>query len=212
VTAFSAFYRYLMPLVRTVAEPAADNALRQAASDFCEQTNIWVSEFDPISVSAGVADYDLETDTGVAVSQILSVAFNGRVLQPKSVDELDAMYPTSYWPTLSGGPSAYVQITDDSIRLVPTPDTSVSSSLYIRAALFPDNSATSLPASLYSRYANEIAFGAASKLMLEEGREYYDPKMSAFFGQKFAAAIQMAANRSNRSRSRAPLRVQYVRL
>lgn len=212
MTAFSSFYRYLMPLVRTVAEPAADNALRQAASDFCEQTNIWVENLDPISAVANVSEYDLESPTGSAVALVQSVSFDGRVLRPRAMDELDKLYPNAYWPELVGVPVIYTQVTDNAIQLVPTPQASVTNGIRIRASLFPDNTATSLPDLLYSRYANEIATGAAAKLMGEQGREYYDPNMAVVYGRKFASAITQANARTLRSRTRASLRVAHVRL
>lgn len=211
MTAFSSFYRYLLPLVRTVAEPAADNALRQAASDFCEQTNIWISELDPISVTAGVADYDLETDTGSAVAQVQSVGYDGRIIKPRSLDELDKLYPATYWPDLVGMPVLYTQVADSTIRLFPKPEMSVANALRVRVSLFPDNTATSLPDVLYSRYANEIAIGAASKLMMEQGREYFDPNSAVLYARKFAAAINRASARTLQSRTRTSLHVAFVR-
>jgi hypothetical protein len=199
-------------LVRTVAEPAADNALRQAASDFCEQTNIWVENLDPISAVAGISEYDLESATGSAVAQVQSVSFDGRLLRPRAMDELDKLYANSYWPGLVGVPVVYTQVTDSTIQLVPTPQASVANAIRVRASLFPDNTATSLPDLLYSRYANEIAVGAAAKLMGEQGREYYDPNMSVVYSRKFVAAINQANARTLRSRTRASLRVAQVRI
>jgi hypothetical protein len=211
VKPLTAFLRFVYPLARTVAEPAALSALRQAASDFCERSGYWVEELDRLSALAGVAEYDLDPPPQASLLQVMSVSLDGARLHPRSLDELDKIY-VGDWMDLRGGPMFYTQFTERVLRLVPTPDKTVRNGLRVVAALAPSIDADSVPEDLYERFAQDIAYGAAARLLKEGGREYFNPELSMLYERKFLQAASTAKINANRSRVRAPLRVRMVRI
>jgi hypothetical protein len=206
------FLRFVYPLARTVSEPAALNALQQAASDFCERTGYWVEELDVIPVVGGVAEYELELPPQSSLVQIAAVAFNGAILHPRTMDDLDKMYVGVDWMTARGTPRYYTQFTNELVRLVPVPDTRMNKALRVRATLAPSIDADEVPTELYERFGQDIAYGAASRLLREGGREYFNPELSVLYEQRFLQAVSTAKLNSTRSRVRAPLRVMMQRL
>ena len=210
MTPLTDFLRFVYPLARTVSEPAALSALQQAASDFCERSGYWVEELDRITATPRLAEYDIEVPAQSSLLHLLNVDLDGARLLPRSMDELDKMYAGADWMEVSGQPTFYTQFNDQALRLVPIPVK--KGRLRIRAALTPSLNADSVPDDLYERFAQDVAYGAAARLLREGGREYFNPQLSLLYEQRFLQATSTAKIAANRSRVRAPLRVNMVRV
>ena len=212
MTSLTEFLRFLFPLVPSASEPSAINALRQAAIDLCTTSSMWVVELDPMTAIAGVAEYELEMPSSTRLNLVMSASYDGRIIKPRSHDELDKMYVAEDWLEVTGTPTYYTQFDDVSIRLVPYPNVTLANGIKVRVTLTPTMDATEVLDELFSGFARDIAYGAAATLLSEQDREYSDKNKSAMYARMFKSAIDSATIMANRSRVRAPLRVRYVRM
>lgn len=186
------------------SDPMAEAAIRNAAIEFCNQSWIWRYLPDAIDIVAGEGAYDLEPEFGADVAAVLSCAVDGGALTAASTDDLDRM--DARWQTLSGSARYYTQTDTASILMVPRPERDIAGGLVIVLALQPRRSAAAFPAWIADQYAESIAAGALSRLMLMPGREWADAQAGAIHMAHFKSAISGARTTAVGGLSRATTR------
>lgn len=159
----SATIASLLPRFRLMApllpEPVATFALREAAIEFCRQTEVVTEVLPSISVAIGDATYSLATTAdptntrGVAA---LNVWLDGAELTPITASELAEEFGD--WTDDTGAPTRYMQFTEGELRLYPIP-TAVGT-LTVRAATAPTTGATTVDNVLADRWWKAVVAGA----------------------------------------------------
>lgn len=202
---YSDLLRDVLPhLENGPSDPLAEAMLRSAVIEFCNQSWVWRYIPDPIGITAGEGAYDLEPPTGADVAAVLSCNIDGNEILPASTDDLSDMY--ARWQTLSGTTRHYTQTDTDSILLVPKPKFNIAGGLMMVLALQPSRSSTSFPDWIADQYAESLASGALSRLMLMPGKAWSDGQTGLFHKDKFHSAIQAAKTSGARGLGRAPVR------
>lgn len=167
MAAFDSFYSLILPWVPAASGPAIDNALRQAAIDFCRETWIWQATSDRVGVLAGVNVYDIESPNGAVPVKVLSMTIDGIPVEPRAPDELDMAYVE--WSEKSAyQPAYFTQTQPDQFILVNKPNTSRPDALAYRAAYRPSEVAPTLPDVLLAFHARAVADGALAILCTEK--------------------------------------------
>jgi len=207
---YSTFYPYLIPLVPHVADPVAEQAIRDACIEFCKGSMIWREPIDPISSIAGEAVYEFDIPTGAALAHIVDLYYDARYLWKKSVSEIAAKYSRD-WMQRSGTPIAYTMLNSDEITLVPNPDKSLPNALTGVLALAPSRKSTTVNDYVYEDYAEEIARGAASKLMAIPNQQWSDLKTALMYRKQFVSDIANARGHVNQAHMQAPISVHLRR-
>jgi hypothetical protein len=157
-------------------EPLAQQALVDAAINFCEVTQTVVTDLDPVNVRAGVRNYELDLPSQSQLSQISRVWYKGRRLG--AVPAIDA----NDVEALSGEPVYYYSTSVDELlvlTLYPMPAEDAAGELQVRATTKPTRSATSLPNVLYNRWAETIVNAALERLHSMPGMAFTDPAKAA---------------------------------
>lgn len=206
MTAFNQFYRLIKPYADGVAGPAMDNALRQAAIRFCQETCAWQQISCPTPVTAGISTYDIDIPTDAEIVKLMHMTYDKRQIDPKAIDDLDAQYAD--WTTVTGVPACYTQLTPEQYLLVPIPSETVAQALSYRAAYKPSQGAMALPDILYRQYANTIARGALALLLMESNRGYFSAQEALRYQALFDADIDDAKIAVARSFTRAAKRTR----
>lgn len=188
MTDFASFYSLIKPYADGVAGPAMDNALRQAAIRFCQQTCAWQVISSLVNVTAGVNTYDVDIPGEAEIVKIMRLAYDKRPIDPQSLDDLDMKYAD--WTAETGTPACYTQLTPEQIILVPMPSSTVPLAMSYRAAYKPSQGASTLPDILYRQYAIAIARGALSLLLMESNRGYYSPQEALRYEALFETDIE----------------------
>lgn len=203
---FSDFYRFITPYAPGVASPSMDSALRNAAVEFCERTRVWQEYGPATSVTADVGTYDVDAPFGAEPVKIMSMAYDGRPLSPKTVDELDMQYAD--WQSDTGTPGMFTQILPTEFMLVPVPAQDGVDLLKYRAAYKPSITADTLPDILLAQYARDMAHGALAQLLLEADAPYTNPSMAAAYATMFENKIQEVNIHVAKALGRAPIRAR----
>ncbi|MES2320007.1 MAG: hypothetical protein V4631_21205 [Pseudomonadota bacterium] len=186
------------------SDPLTESALKNAVIEFCRDSWVWRHFPDPLDVDAGEASYQLEPAAGADVAALLSCAYDGAPITPKSTDDLDAIVPD--WQSVAGTVKYFTQIDSESVMLAPLPVESLAQGLVMVLALQPKRSAISFPKWISSQYMEALASGALARLMSMPDKPWTDQKGAALHGERFRNAVSAAKASGVRGLSRAVVR------
>ena len=195
---FSSFKKRIMPRVPGAAEPTVNDAIREAAIEFCRRTRMWREE-DTFQV-----DDDSEliaVPYGAVLHEIESARFNGYPLEPVTLSWLEDNVPQ--WRTQSGGGKWITQLRPDTVRVVPTGPGTLDLSLFLVPA--PDTD--QLPDFLADHYVRCIADGALADL-LAMPYDYANPGLASYHAERFERRLSELFNQNLRGQQRASVRVR----
>lgn len=178
---WAALYPWLMPSVRGVSAPQADQELRTAAQEFCERTRAWLQWLDPIALT-GAASYVLALPAGAMVHQLERATLGGVPVELPNWRGFDV-------DTADNQAQGRGFTTADRITVVPVATYAAGQVLKLQAVLKPSGSATTLPDAMAAQFGRFIAEGAKARLMLLAGREYSNPALAGVAQDAFEQAI-----------------------
>lgn len=186
----SQFFPRLMPYVVGCPEPLAQQALLDAAIEFCTKSNAVSVMLDPVTTISGIATYEIDTPSQTGVSAVLKLWHDGNLILPLPFEQA-----TSLFNNPNGSPRFFFgQYVDEAfcVTLLPTPDKTVANGLRMRAALTPTRSATQVHDILYDRYADAIVQGAISTLCAVPDQPFTDLPQAAAAAMRFRAEANLA--------------------
>lgn len=175
----SAFFPRLLPSVIGCPEPLAQQALLDSAIEFCGRSLAVTTTLDAVTLTAGIASFEVETPTNTTIAQVLNLWYDGRELDAAPYSEATAI------ASADGEPRYYYGEDIDevfNITLMPAPDRTVRSGVIVRAALKPTRSATTVHNILFERYAPAIVDGAMAILMAIPDQSYSNEQKALVLG------------------------------
>jgi len=137
--------KYVVPELPEVSGPLLDRVIRDKVIHFCNETEFWVFQLQPISVSTSVVDYFMLTELGddVQVNKITSVELEGTRLEPGR---------------------DYILNNKTTIRLTAEPTADVVSALKIRVSLRPARDKNMIDERIFDDYYDAWRYGVISDL------------------------------------------------
>lgn len=196
MAALSALYPYVVPQFSTVPEPAIDRAIIDGAIQFCRDSLVWQETTDPISVVAGVAEYDVEPASNAEPIRVLAAV--------KARTHLDRALLAGSDINQVGEATGFVQPTPRIIRLVSAPEEGAS--IVLRVALEPKDTATTLDDSLVRYWKEPIAAAARQRLALTYG----DINQAQIAEQQYQAWLNRAKAQAQVGAHRGRLRTRPI--
>lgn len=190
MTAWSAFFPYIQPLVPSCPEPSIEHAVRAACIEFCDQTHFLTDELDQITFSADENTYEVDVPTGYVLSQPVVLFADGLMLVRKAPHELEQLFARLDWQEITGQPSYFTMFNTTEIVLSPTPDS--SGTVTGRIAFTPSRTATTIDQQVFESYAEVIASGALAAIYMHPDQPYTSAAMSMANRAKFDAGIANA--------------------
>jgi len=165
----SDFLSRVMPSVPGCPQPLAEQAIRDAAIAFCEDSLALRERLIPFTTIRGVAEYSLiPEDSDTQVARVIDIYLDGTRLSPcvsappAPSDSLSA--PTAYYTTRVG--SAF------QVALSSTPDKEYT--VVAEVALRPTRSASTLDDDLLDLWADAVTAGAIGRLSSVPGEPFTD--------------------------------------
>lgn len=191
-------------------------ALRRAARDLCVRSGVW-RNWITVSAVAEVRAYSLSSQWDAEIDSVQEVYIDGSPVI-KSGYRLDEGYKLvfldGYQPTAATGVSdfsnASTYAVNDKVRYsakfwkcVVAVGTAGAwdeddwreddeTGIWVRCVLRPSFNAEELPEWIMEQYAKGIASGAASLLLSQRGRPWYDPQQSAKAESDFYSVVNRA--------------------
>ena len=193
----SAFFSRVLPHVLGCPEPTAEQAVLDAAIDFCERTLVVQHDLAPVSLVRGRADYALTPPVSTEVAQVMSAWINGNRLHP--VARKHYGQKSSY----EGIPASFVSLVraeTAGLQLLPTPNEDLADALVVRVALRPTRSAVELPDVLLNEWADAVVAGALYRLHDVPAQPYTNEAKALSYMQRFYLHCTRAKAEANRGR------------
>lgn len=198
-----AFLPYVGLHCMGVPEPSMVHEIRATAILFCERSRIWKA-LHTLNVRANRADYEIPVEDEAVVVAIEEAIFQGNRLPPEALDVLKEQWRD--WMTQTGTPLCFTQMDPDSLKLVPKPVADLTKGLSLRVSYKPDRTARNVPDWLFQQYAETIAHGAIGRLVGTRAFECFNPELSNYYLQLFAAGVNRALHEADKSFTRTPRR------
>ncbi len=208
------FMSRLLPLVPGCPYPTAEQALRDSAIEFCEETHVVQVVTDPVSLVPDVQIYDLDIPSQTEVSRVIKVWSGTRILtqvEPVLVDS-PLLYnnPVGGEYAATGNPRVVTVSQEGTVTLYPTPDTRAAANelLTARVAIRPTRAATQVHDTLYTSWAEAVVAGAAFRLAGIPGAAFSDSALVTESHSRFRYFINRARIEANRGRLVGPAAVR----
>lgn len=185
------FERFVLPLVEGAPAPAVEDAILDAAVEFCTRTRLLRVFLDPLTLVPGTTEYEL--DPPEADTQIVDVTAawlpEGQI-DPATRPELEELFPDG-WAWRQAGTTAEVSRfycrLPGFIQLVPALTVKAPRALRLEVAYAPTRTARELADVLLNRYAEQLASGALARLHQHKAG-YADPSRAAAYLTAFDRA------------------------
>ncbi|AEZ50870.1 hypothetical protein DC1_00052 [Burkholderia phage DC1] len=199
------FLTKVLPFAPGCPEPTAFEHIRAAARDFCETTRLW--RFDD-TFELGDDPNVMCTPQDAVIHEIERCDFNGKKLDPASLDWLDDRYPdwrseTQLW---TGQPQFFTQVCPDTVRVVPAPLEQGSVKVWLR--LKPSEDCEQLPDFLFREHGTLISWGALGSILMLPNQTFSNPNQAVFFQGKFDNALGRKSKLQAAGQQRAPVRTK----
>jgi hypothetical protein len=154
----SAFYPELARLYPDAPWLTFDRALNVAARTLCRIGMVWRADLDPLSWMEGISHYALFPPVRSRVVQILTMGG----LEPRTPQQLAAL--NREWRGQTGKPGYYYPLSNDEIRVYPTPADDETDAVTPRVALMPTTESTTLSDDYAWTYERLLVEGAIAHL------------------------------------------------
>ncbi|WP_086931611.1 hypothetical protein [Agarilytica rhodophyticola] len=181
----------LYPTIRRYAPNVLNrlmlDALQRAHHKFCQSTGAYkVTRL--LSTQTGQSDYDLNLPDKTTVEEILSVREENTDNFVSICHDKSELRQTRK----SKKPDNIVIFDYNEVRFEPVPDNEYRFVLDLQ--LLPQLDATEMDSTIYQKYGDGIAYGAAADLLLMPAEKFFNPQLSEFLERKFKAAKRHAMN------------------
>jgi hypothetical protein len=110
-----------------------------------------------------------------------------------------------------GTPCMFTMLNSNEVTLVPKPDKAITGALTGLLAFAPTRKSTTIIDYVYEDYAEEIARGAASKLLVIPNQQWSDLKTALLYRKQFTSDMANARAHVNQGQVRAPISVHLRR-
>lgn len=177
-----ALHPYVAPHVMGCPIPVMDHNIRLSAIEFCDKTR-WHEEVVFVTRSGETGLYEAETDSGLEISRITSVAVNGK--------KIDAQTKSTGLRLIAAGSTSAFFIVVDGAQVQINPAPSASDAVQAIAALRPTMTAASI-SDVLSEWREAIAGGAIARIAAIPGQDFTNPDIAVYQKGIFKEAVQSA--------------------
>jgi len=166
-----------------------EEALREAAIDFCERGHAYVHEMDEVPAEEELL---LELPSRTRLVDVLYVTSDREPLDPIHRSDL------------RGFARGYTRISDRALRLHGVSGSTIS----VRLAVAPLPTATSIPDEIGYRWHRAFVAGAKHRLMIKPGLPWSNPALAEFYRNEFEVELNRAMLRASQDGVLAKRRVR----
>lgn len=216
---WSDFFDWVLPHVPGCLQIVAEDAIREAAIEFCDRTMVFKRDLTIDAIAGGTGLYDMSAlleaqfPADGAQLEIVSIqegSFNATPLDPATDAELKFQYGVN-WATTTGLPRFFNMKDENTARFAPISDTALAAGFAISVAVVPSQDAAIVDAFLWTTYRKEIARGALAALMQSPKKPYTNATLSKQHAMDFANDCSTVATNKKNNYTRKPLRSAPVR-
>lgn len=188
------FYTVYLYDVQGATYFAAANELRRAAQEFCDRAKVWRTDLDPVLTTAGNVLYDFDISGDQEVVKLLAATLDGRDIPVlRAADRLPGFAAVKA-----------LNAREFILSIQPVNDQKIVTTVILK----PSHAAAGIDDHLYAQYAEQISWGARSRLYMAPDKPYTNPDLALMFEKRFRDAIADANWRAEQAYSAEPVRTQ----
>lgn len=194
---YTYWYDSVLPDMKGCAITVANFAIKRAAIEFLDRSNVWQLQLTAIASIIGVQEYALP-DAGAAnriVGRVLEARFLGTRMKAKTPNQLKAIFDPVDWRTTPNvaTPLYWLQTSPNEIRIVPAPNANTASAINgLWVTVRPKDDATGFEEKVAIEWHEAIMHGAKRNLQSQPDKPYTNEAMAREHGAAFEAAIKRA--------------------
>lgn len=203
------FFPEVLRYAPAAPDPLIENALREAASTFCERTRCWrdVHSVDVVGDESEIVCVPADS----VMLEIEEAWFDDKRLKRMAFTDFDALdWPEKMHgeePSQEGQPYAISQSAPNSVVLIPRGAGRLKLSLFLK----PAPRARTLPNILFDQFLTVIADGATARLLTLPEEPFANLQLASVLGGNFEGACNtnFRFNKRGQQRSYARARSSY---
>jgi hypothetical protein len=218
---YQALYDMVIPWVPGAPENLVLQEIRNSMIELCEKSLIVQRDHYPVTVLAGINNYEFEPPDGWIVVKIMRMWFKDQLMIPHHLDNNRSTWeynPDAIFDKKPEGntPRWYTQKDEKEFIIWPHPKETLVDAITMRVALKPTRICPDpcdvFPDELFEDYAEVIASGAKRRLMLIPKKPYSDPQQAGVEQSLFIAGLNMARQRATHGYVRSNMQVRLPRI
>lgn len=206
---YEAFLPEILPMVPGCPDSLIESSVRSAAIEFCQRSEAYQIDLDPVTTVDRIYEYDLDSPRGTSVQKILWATHQGRDLEPVTTTLLEQRLPRWREKGQEGVPKFFVQQSSKTFHLAPVPATKVVNGTIVRAVLKPTFESTACDDDVMTDYRDTIINGALFRLLRMPNKEWSDLTSAAVYGQLFNQGVEEAERRARKADTAVTRKVKY---
>lgn len=179
----------IQPHVIDAPLPMVIDAIRRAAIKYCEESDAYRLELQPVPAIANVAYYDLPLPFDTMLARIVAATYQGKTLQPTSTV---LRLPTPD----NNGPLVYQQV-GNRVRIHGKPESTILDAFIFEVSLRPTATSTYIDDNFLAEHGNGIVNGALSRLLSQPGQSWSNPQLAGYYEGMYQEDIRLAQRRAN---------------
>jgi hypothetical protein len=153
-----------------------------------------------VDTQCDVGDYDLTLDDGYVIRSIKSVCLGACELRP--LTDL---------PCGDHGPNGYYFERPCQLVVTPKPSSDCQDGITVKAVVAPSHQSCLFDKWLYEYYAEDIATGALSRLMIMKGANWYDTKQGGIMLRRWKGVLANIKTEKSKNFTSRPTIIQVKR-
>lgn len=187
--------------------PTAHQALVDAATQFCTETNVVQVTTYPTPVRAGISVYDLDLPQFQEPMRVLAAWLEGQPLRVLTDTQPGSGLTEDETAQPRGAPHSITYVDRGVVKLYPTPDTDAPA-LSFRVVTSPTPDARRLHNDLFYRWHDAVVSGALMRLTAIPAQPFTDPRVEARTTVSFWREVNRARIESRRNHTATSLRAR----
>jgi len=208
-TSYESLLPEIIPMVPGCTDTLIENSIRSAVIEFCEKTEVYQQELDPVTTVKNIYEYDLEPPAQTSVCKLLWVTHLGNEIEAITTALLEQREPKWRESSHFGTPKYFVKQSQSTVWLVPVPTTTEVSGTIIRAVLKPTPSSTSCDDGVMSDFRDTIVNGALFRLLRLPSKDWTDYAGAQVYGTLFNEGLAYAERKARQGDVRVSRKVTY---
>lgn len=204
---YDSIFPDIIPHVGSCPDNLIESSIRSAVIEFCEQSEAYRVELDPISTVAGQFEYEFDVPTGTTLHSIEWITCSGTKLEPLTSGLLEERLPD--WRNETGDPAYYVKQSSEVFFLAPVPEESKALAVRIRAILKPTYTGSATDLEVFNANRDAIINGTLSRILRMPNKDWTDLNAAAIYGASFNEGIARAYKRATQSDEAISRKVKY---
>lgn len=188
-------------------ENMAAHAAKMTVIDFCRRTHWWKYTSEPIDLTAGEPNYDVEVPNGTEPISVVAAWYNDRPLWPMGFSTRNR-FQFRNLSTHIGAPQAFSQDSPTQLALLPVPKNDETGALVLTVALQPKRSATGADRDMMERFFDALVYGSLARVLAIPNQPFTSPDMAMAREKQYREEVTKAKIDANKALTAASLRVQ----